>query len=190
MGPGRATRLAVCAVALIAALALAACGSEEEPGVEEPAREGLAIDVGGIDYNVFLTRELNLAITPDVAYYDGPPAGLGRALYGVFLRACNEGDEPRVSASQFHVEDNQGNEFEPIELPPENAFAYTARELPPGDCIPADGSVAQLGPIAASMLLFDFPFENTENRPLELTIDAGFDYAEGTREAKTVELDL
>ncbi len=66
--------------------------------------------------------------------------------------------------------DNQGEEFEPIELPDDNAFAYNAQDLTPGQCIPEDGSVAQQGPTAGSMLLFDFPLENTENRPLELEI--------------------
>ena len=189
MGLSRLTRTAACALALVVAISLSAC-KKVEPGVDEPAREGLAIDVAGIDYNVYLTRELNLAITPDTAYYQGPPAAPGHALYGVFLLACNEGEKSRVSASSFHVEDNQGNEYEPIELEEDNAFGYRSRELAPGDCTPADGSVAQLGPTAASMLLFDFPLADTENRPLELKIEGPFDYATGERETKTIELDL
>ncbi|MBA3299722.1 MAG: hypothetical protein H0U24_06530 [Thermoleophilaceae bacterium] len=189
MGLNRLTRTTACVLTLVAAAALSGC-TKEEPGVDEPAREGLAIDVSGVAYNVFLTRELNLGITPDSAYYDGPPAAPGRALYGVFLQTCNEGKKPLTSTSTFHVEDNQGNEYEPIELEENNAFAYRARELAPKDCIPEDGSVAQLGPIAAAMLLFDFPLEDTENRPLELKIEGPFDYATGERETKTVELDL
>jgi hypothetical protein len=189
MGLRRFTRTAVCAIAFTSIAGLSAC-QEHDPGVDEPAREGLAIDVAGIDYNVFLTRELNLRITPDRAYYEGPAAPPGRALYGVFLKACNEGPKPRVTASSFHVKDNQGNEFEPVEIEEENAFAYHARELLPGGCIPASGSVAQLGPTAASMLLFEFPLDITENRPLELEIDGPFDYATGERESKSVELDL
>jgi hypothetical protein len=165
--------IVACALALALTGALAACGkSQDEIGVEEPAREGLAVDIGGLDYNVFITRELNLAITPDKDYYEGPPAKPGHTLYGVFILVCNpEGrDETLTSASEFVVTDNQGEEFEPIELPEDNAFAYNARELTPGECIPEDGSVAQLGPTAGAMLLFDFPLENTENRPLELEI--------------------
>ena len=189
MGLRRLTRTAACALALLSVAGLVACGTEEEPGVDEPAREGLAIDVGGIDYNVYLTRELNLNIQPDEAYYD-KPAKKGRALYGVFLRTCNEGSKPRMTASSFRVEDNQGTEFEPVELDEDNAFAYRPRKLLPGDCIPEDGSPASLGPTAASLLLFDFPLESTENRPLELKIEGPYDYAEGKRETKTVELDL
>ena len=184
------TRAAVCILVLASLLALSAC-KKKEPGVEEPAREGLAIDVGGVAYNVFLTRELNPEITPDQAYYNGKPAGEGRALYGVFIQVCNnEGGEAKMSTDDFHVEDNQGNEFEPVELDEENPFAYRPRKLAKGDCIPADGSVAQQGPTGGSMLLFEFPLENTENRPLELDIHGPYDFATGKRESKQIELDL
>lgn len=171
-------------IAVACGAALAGCG--EEPGVEEPAREGLAIEIGGIDYDVGTTRQLNLAITPDKAFYDGPPAKPGHALYGVFVEACNVSEEPLTTTSDFVVEDNQGNEFEPIELPEDNPFAYQATELAPETCMPEDGSVAQQGPISASMVLFDFPIESTENRPLELTITP----PAGGGESKTIELDL
>lgn len=179
-----------CALALALAVGAAGCGpTEDEVGVVEPAREGLAVDVGGLDYNVFLTRQLNLAIPPDEAYYDGPPAEPGNALYGVFIHVCNEGDEALPSASDFTVVDSQGNEFEPVELPEDNAFAYNARELAPGECIPADGSVAQQGPTAGAMLLFDFPLQATENRPLELEVTNPAT-AEHESETKHFHLDL
>jgi hypothetical protein len=164
--------VAACVLSLVLAGTLAACGADHDAlGVEEPAREGLAIDVGGLEYNVFITRELNLAITPDKDYYDGPPAKPGNNLFGVFVLVCNPSeDETLPSATDFKVADSQGAEFEPLELAEDNAFAYNARELGPGECIPEDGSVAQQGPTAGSMLLFDFPLENTENRPLELEV--------------------
>ena len=53
----------------------AACGnSDVKQGVDEPAREGLALELDGVDYNVFITRQLNTKITPDKAYFDGPEA--------------------------------------------------------------------------------------------------------------------
>ena len=183
MDPTRLRRIAAaCAAAAVLAPVLAACG--EEQGVEEPAREGLAIDIGGINYNVFITRQLNLEIPPDKAYYPGPPAKPGNALYGVFLQACNiSEDEDRTTTEDFVVEDNQGNEFEPIELEADNAFAYRPTRLQGEECVPEVGSVGQLGPTAGSMLLFDFPLENTENRPLELVVKSG-------GEEKRFELDL
>ncbi len=180
-----------CALSLAFAAGLMACGADHEKiGVEEPAREGLAVNIGGLDYNVFITRELNLAITPDKDYYEGPPAKPGNALYGIFILVCNPSeDETLESASEFKVLDNQGTEFEPIELPEDNAFAYNARELTPGECIPEDGSVAQQGPTAGSMLLFDFPLVNTENRPLELEITSP-PTPEHDSETKRFHLDL
>ena len=190
MRPARLTRAAACVVALASIAALAAC-KKEEPGVREPAREGIAIDVAGIDYNVFLTRELNTRITPDQAFYNGKPAPRGKALYGIFIQACNNNSsEPVKATDDFRVEDNQGNEFEPLELGEDNAFAYKPRVLAKGDCIPADGSVAQLGSTAGAMLLFEFPLTTTENRPLELDIRGPYDFAKGERESKQIELDL
>ena len=173
-------------LACLAALAVgaAACG-DEEPGVDEPAREGLALPLGGVDYNVFITRQLNPAIPPDRAYVEGPEPAPGETLYGIFLQACNpSSDETLTTVDEFKVVDNQGNEFEPEELPLDNEFAYHARDLGPKECIPEAGSVAQLGPTAGSMLLFRLPLPTTENRPLELEIEGEGD------EHLTFELDL
>ncbi len=177
--------VSACAVALACGALFPACGPE--PGIVEPAREGLAIEVGGINYDVFLTRQLNLAITPDKAFYQGPPAEPGSTYYGVFLQACNlSSDENVTSTNDFVVEDNQGNEFEPLELPDENPFAYQPTDLGKDDCIPEDGSVAQQGPTAGALLIFKFPIETTGHRPLNLTITP----PPGGGESKQVELDL
>lgn len=222
-------------LASAALIALSGCGGADDEGTggeraqggTEAHREGLALELGGLKYNVFITRQLNLALPEDRAYYDGEPEQPGQALYGVFLQVCNEGDEPREAASEFKIVDSQGEEFEPIPLPATNAFAYplpheegeepageapgpaeesegdsaqeadgdeAARaqertedegprvqgpppanplEIEPAACIPLTGSVAQLGPTAGSMLLFDLPRDNTENRPLELEIEHG-----------------
>ena len=180
------------AVACLVLLAAAGCGVENKAGQpgHEPAREGLSIPLGGVNYNVFITRELNVNIPPDQAYYDGPPARRGEVLYGVFLQACNQGDRPVRTARRFHIVDSQGNEFEPVELPESNAFAYNPTTLQPKQCQPQAGSVAQLGPTAGSMLLFRLPLPVTENRPLELEIRGPYDYATGKRESKHIELDL
>jgi hypothetical protein len=157
----------------LAALAggLGACGNSDiKLGVDEPAAEGLALPLGGVDYNVFITRELNLKITPDKAYFGGPEAEPGETLYGVFIQVCNHSSDTQQTADNFKIKDNQGNEFEPEELPEDNAFAYHAGELAPDQCFPEAGSVAQLGPTAGTMLLFRLPLKNTEYRPLELEI--------------------
>ena len=180
----RSKTAAACACALVAATAGAVAGCGEKGHEKDPAREGLALPIGGIEYNVFITRQLNTKIPPDNAYYDGQ-APKGETLYGVFLQACNKGKEPRRTTDRFEIVDNQGNKFEPIELPEDNAFAYEPRLLNPQECIPEAGSAAQQGPTAGSMLLYRLPLGVTENRPLELEI-----HARTGPEKHTVELDI
>jgi hypothetical protein len=189
MGRIAKTLAAVCLFA--APVALGACGEEEigKPG-HEPAREGLAIELAGVDYNVFITRQLNTSIPPDDAYYEGPAPPAGQTFYGVFLQVCNNGSRPRRTAEEFHIEDSQGNRFEPLELPETNKFAYHPKVLDPEECIPESGSVAQLGPTAGSMLLFQLPLDDTENRPLELVVESPADALEARREELTFELDI
>ena len=183
--------LRTCLTAAVAVLALAGCGHpSEEAGLKEPAREGLAIPIAGAEYNVFITRQLNLAEVPDNALYKGPAPGKDQTLYGVFIQVCNREDKPAKTAEHFRIVDAQKNEFEPIELPEDNDFAYHAKELGPDECIPEVGSVAQQGPTAGSMLLFKLPLDVTENRPLELEVEGPYDVAAGKRETRKFELDL
>lgn len=171
------------ACAAIASL-IAGCAIEQEETEGEPRREGLDVRVGGIDYTVFLTRELNPSLPDDRGYWQGPEAKPGSALYGVFIQACNRSDEDQdkdddldeatyAATDDFTVVDTQGNEYEPLEVDEENVFQYHARPLAPGECIPQVGSLAQQGPTAGAMLPFLFPLEAGENRPLELEIRGG-----------------
>jgi hypothetical protein len=173
-----------------AATAASLSGCFLRPEEEETHREGLDVRVGGIDYTVFITRELNPSLPDDSGYWQGPEAKPGFALYGVFLQACNRSDDDDdladaayAATDEFVVVDTQGNEYEPLEPDEENVFHYRARSLEPGECIPEVGSLAQQGPTAGAMLAFEFPLEAGENRPLELEIHAGV-------EEGLVELDL
>lgn len=184
--PARAA--ATAAVAVVALLALGACGAEEE---DTAHREGLALPLEGITYNVFITRQLNLEDVEDRGYVEelegAPP---GSTYYGVFLEACNVSDEPLRTASTFRVVDTAGNEFEPLELDPDNPFAYDSELLEPEECLPAEGSVASAAPTGGALLIFEVPLEAAENRPLELEIVDGFDFAEGHPKELVFELDL
>ena len=180
-----------CLTVALAALALAGCGHpSEEAGIKEPAREGLAIPISGLEYNVFITRQLNLSVVPDNALYKGPAPRKDQTLYGIFIQVCNREAKAAMSADHFRIVDAQENEFEPIELPEENDFAYHPRKLDTDECIPEVGSVAQQGPTAGSMLLFKLPLSITENRPLELEVEGPFDGTKGKRESRKFELDL
>src|SRR5688500_10009741 len=79
---------------VLAALALGASACGEGAGDErafvpgEAAREGIAVDLDGIDYEIFITRQLNVQDPEDRQYYPGPPPPPGAGYFGVFLRAC------------------------------------------------------------------------------------------------------
>src|SRR5436309_8269786 len=109
----RRPRSAAVACALTALL-LGGCSSGRPHGA---AREGLYEDVAGLDYNVFITRELNLRDAEDRDYYRGPEAPPGFALYGVFIQVCNHGHGYKRPDTTFTIEDNQGNRFHPLPLP-------------------------------------------------------------------------
>jgi len=216
MSPRRLTRLLI-ACALLALVA-SGCGTKGEN--KDPVREGVATDLAGLDYNVFITRQLNPKDVEDQDYYNGPeeseecapqkpdsatppvltpeerPQKCPTNVYGVFLEVCNETSdgapvaarepteiEGREFGGDFEIEDAQGNKFEPIALPKTNVFAYRARPLRKGDCIPASGSAASSSPTAGSLLVFRIPVAATENRPLELSVSVG-------GERKRFELDI
>lgn len=191
MHPGRHSRAAAAAVAaLAAALLLAACGPDKS--LNEPKPEGLATTLNGLDYNVYITRQLNIHDAEDRDYYAGPDAPRGSNLYGIFLNVCNGDSKARQSARDFEIEDTQGHRFKPIPLSPKNVFAYRARVLPPRGCIPEPGSAAATGPTAGSMILFSLPIYATENRPLELQIKSPepFDVVGGKQPVAKVKLDI
>ncbi len=126
MTPRRLIHLLVACVLL--ALVATGCGEKGEDA--DPVREGIATDLNGLDYNVFMTRQLNPRDVEDSDYYDGPEesgecaeTGTGAtltpeervqrcptALFGVFLQVCNETSdgeplparEPSVDADGRH----------------------------------------------------------------------------------------
>jgi hypothetical protein len=174
-----------CAIALAAAVAIAGCGPEEEAH-----REGLALELEGVTYNVFITRQLNLEDVEDRGYAKLPPAPPGSTYYGVFLEACNVSEEVLETAADFRVVDTQENVFEPVDLEPDNAFAYRPQALEPEECLPETGSLASQGPTGGALLVFEIPLESAENRPLELEIFDGFDLEAGQPHELVFELDI
>lgn len=130
MTPRRPTVLLI-ACALLASVA-AGCTKGED---HDPVREGIATDLGGLDYNVFLTRQLNPRDPAgDRDYYDGPEQseeclerGDSRtppeltpeerlqqcptALYAVFLQVCNETSDGAPRSAREATIDRNGREF-------------------------------------------------------------------------------
>lgn len=190
-------RILIALSCLAATVLLSGCFLKEEHEHGEPLREGLDVRVGGIDYNVFITRELNLELPDDRGYWQGEEAPPGFSLYGVFLQACNRSDQdPELedgtyeTVEHFKVVDTQGNEYEPLEAEESNEFLYEPAALAPGECVPTIGSLAQQGPTGGAMLAFQFPLAAGENRPLELEIIGEHDPRAGEFDKAAVELDL
>src|SRR6476646_11126650 len=93
----RSTSAALMCVLALAGVAVSGCG--KNPRENNASREGLPERIGHIDYNVYITRELNLKDVEDSGYYRGPEAPPGFALYGVFLTPCT----PSTSARWPHL---------------------------------------------------------------------------------------
>src|SRR3954468_1950434 len=192
MDPRRPSAALLCALALtLFGGVLAGCG--DNPRENDASREGLPERIGGIDYNVYITRELNLRDVEDSGYYKGPEAPPGFALYGVFMTACNPEEDafsPNVpAASDFTVIDTQGNRFKPLPTLPDNQFAYRAVPLKHLACIPKAGSLASSGPTNGALLIFKLPLETLENRPLDL-ITPPPPQENGERDEGRIELDV
>jgi hypothetical protein len=183
--------LTIAALALLCAGVFAGCGkSSNKPG--EEVREGLSTPLGGLRYTVFMTRLLNLKDVEDSGYLPGykeaPP---GHGLYGVFIEACNKSsNKAAVAASSFYVEDTQGDRFDPVSLPKTNPYAYQGGRVPPQNCEPRRGSLAQQGPTSGSLLLFEIPSAATENRPLRLHIESPSAASTATNSQAIVVLDM
>jgi hypothetical protein len=184
-------RIALLACLIAGLGVLTGCENTRE---ENAGREGLPEEIGHVEYNVYITRELNLRDVEDMGYYKGPEAPPGFALYGVFLTACNPNKEVNaphwLAASRFEIEDTQGNKFTPLPLPADNLWAYKARPLKQNACIPKQGTLASSGPTNGSLLIFKLPLATLENRPLDLIITSPPQGPNQTRDEGTIELDI
>ncbi len=190
--PSSPIAVGLLAVALLAVTAvLAGCENTRE---NDAGREGLPAEIGHLEYNVYITRQLNLRDVEDRGYYQGPEAPAGSALFGVFLEVCNPDDEVSapdwLSAGRFVIEDTVGNRFEPRQVAADNIWAYRARPLGHNACIPEEGTLAESGPTSGSLLVFEIPHESLENRPLNLIITSPPLGPEQERESGRVELDV
>jgi hypothetical protein len=198
MSTGRLPRLAALVLATVLVLAGAGCGEPQgqsysgvgEAGAEhEPAIEGLSETLAGVDYAVFLTRQMNLADPEDRGYTDLDEPPPGSTYYVSFIQVCNRSEEAHPTATEIEVEDSQGNVFEPLDIS-DSVFAYEAATLEPEECIPEEGSLADTAPAGGALLIFELPIAVTENRPLEMHITSPESEPGAEPEQLTVTLDL
>jgi hypothetical protein len=143
MLPAAMRRIPSIALCLLAAIlvagALGACGNDEE---ETQVAEGEPLELGGLSYNVQLTR---------------------------FLVVGNESDEPLPSAGSYTVIDTINTQYKP--LPTDSPYALdVGTEVPAEGELPLPDTTAQTGPNEGSLLIFRVEDDVSENRPLRLKI--------------------
>ncbi len=177
----RALTAALLAVAL--SLAVAACGSsstDEKTGL----MEGEPVTLGNLQYNVVFSRFLNPHDTEDREYLVGqapPPADA--AYLGVFMQILNKShDRHEPIPREFKVVDTEEQVF--TSLASDSIYALPlGGSIGPEDVAPALDSTPQVGPIGASLVLFEIPDGAAENRPLQLVIP-------GTDGPASIDLDI
>jgi hypothetical protein len=180
----RTSRLpaALCALgAIVAVGVLAACGASND---SLNVKEGAALKLGDLTYNVQITRYLNPDDTEDKSYLQGAPSLPTSDYYlAVFMQVSNNGSSTVNLPQDMTVTDTQGNRYHAVNLTNDWAFPF-GTQLEPNGSVPTPESAAADGPIEGAMALFLINQSATENRPLELQIPSP-DGASGQ-----VELDL
>ena len=169
---------------------VAGCGNKESI-ITKAETEGVYVDVGGLTYQVQLSRFLNPGDIEDRQYLMGLPEGIPKELpgdeiwFGVWMRVKNYSEESLTPTSTFTIVDTEGNEFRPVPLNVEaNPFVYEPFPMHHAQVLPTPNSAAASGPIQGSLILFRLKTDSLQNRPLRLHIEQG----EG--EEAEVDLDL
>jgi hypothetical protein len=167
-------------VALLASGGLAACGNhpDESARVVRAETEGLYLDIGSLNYQVQVSRQLNADDVQDRSYLEGVPAA-ERALkpdevwFGVFLRVENETGTAQPPSDDIQIVDTQEEVFRPVALDPTNPFAYRSTQFVPAhDVVPLRDTPAYDTPIRGALVLFKLTLTSLGNRPLELKIES------------------
>jgi hypothetical protein len=162
------TSVVVLLAALLAAGALAGCGSNPEDTTS--VDEGQPMKLGDLVYNIQISRFLNPGDDEDSAYLAGQaPPPSDKIYLAVFMTVENAADTAQTLPTDFEVVDTTGAVFKPV--PAKSQFA-----LPLGGTVPANRtlpnaeSIAANGPIQGSMVLFLLSEQAIEDRPLILEI--------------------
>jgi len=161
-------------LALLALVALSACGNRKET-VTHAETEGIHVDVGELSYQIQISRTLSVHDDEDVAYLQDIPVAQrelapNETWFAVFLKVFNDTKHDAMSAGSFAVVDTQDLRYEPIPLGKLNPFAYRAQVVAAGEQYPLPDSTAGAGVVRGSLLLFKLKFETLQNRPMELEI--------------------
>jgi hypothetical protein len=171
---------AAVALALLAALALGACGDSHTHVTTgtyagESGQNAPYLNVGPLVYEVQLSRELNPANVEDAAYLQGlTPAQRtlhpGEEWFAVFIQVYNQTSTPHLGATSLTISDTQDNVYTPIVPNQTNQFTYRGGLIPADGQVPVPGSVAANGSTQGALLLYKIQVVSLDNRPLEIHI--------------------
>ncbi len=131
------------------------------------------LDVGKLQYQVQISRQLNPSDPEDRSYLAGLPAnGLkpGYQWFGVFILVLNPTSTAQQPTQSFTLSDTQGHSFSPQALGAQNEYAYRAAPIAAKDQIPQADTTAANGPTQAAVLVYKLPVTAYDNRPLTLKI--------------------
>lgn len=166
---------------VFAAAFLSGCGDKESI-VKVAETEGVYVDVGGLTYQVQMSRFLNPDDVEDKQYLTGLPEGINAQLppdetwFGVWMRVKNFSAEPLKPTTTFTILDTEENEFRPVPLDAaSNPFAYEPVTLQHAQVLPMPDTAASSGVIQGSLILFRLKVDSLQNRPLTLQIEQGGD---------------
>jgi hypothetical protein len=170
----RSIRRSALALLAVAALTVAGCGNKQDV-TTEALTEGIYLDLGGMKYQIQMSRYLNQADVEDRSYLAGMPSGLqpsGQEVwFGIWMRVQNETKKPLPVATEYEIHDTQGAVYRPVPLDAKsNPFAYQGGQLAPGNVLPSPDSAAGSTAIQGSLILFKVKVDSLQNRPLELRI--------------------
>jgi len=172
-------RLVVLTVVLFALVA-AGCGNDDAKTRTSGETEGLYTQVGGLTYQIQMSRYMNPSDVEDREYLKGLPGSTAQPSgdeiwFGVWVRVQNEGDKALPSADTWEIRDTQDNIFRPVPIDTNvNVFAFQPGiEVPPNTILPLVNSASGQGPIQGSLLLFKVKTDALQNRPLELLFSNG-----------------
>jgi hypothetical protein len=168
------------ALALLAVLALGACGSSHTR-VTTGTYAGVGganapyLNVGPLVYQVQISRQLNPRDTEDAAYLEGlTPAQLqllpGQEWFAVFLQVYNHTPRSLPAATNLTITDTQNNTYSPIVPDQTNPFAYRAGFVQAGGQLPVPQSVPSFGPTQGALVLYKIQVASLDNRPFEFKI--------------------
>jgi hypothetical protein len=184
----RLRKLPLALLALIATLALGACGDSHtkvttgtyagESGAGAPY-----LNVGPLIYQVQLSRELSPFDTEDATYLEGlTPAerrlAPGQEWLGVFIQVYNNHSVEAPAATSMTVTDTQGDTYSPLAPKQTNPFAYRGGAVPANGRLPVPDSIAADAPTQGALLLYKIQTVSLDNRPLKIKIASPTNAAE------------